>query len=329
LFNRFRKSEPKKLEQSLTRTRESVFGRIARLFGGRGEVGEALWESLEELLIQADVGVPTTIALVERLRQRAAKEKLGQAAVQQALQEELLRMLQVPSPQSPVPSPKAQVPGPRPQPATGERRPETGKLFVILVVGVNGTGKTTSIAKLARYHQQQGRKVLLAAADTFRAAAEEQLTVWGQRVGADVIAHQPGADPGAVVFDALQAAFARKADVLIIDTAGRLHTKYNLMEELKKIKRVVQKQVPDAPHQVLLVIDATTGQNALVQARQFTQAVEVTGIVLAKLDGTAKGGIAFAIVQELGIPIQFVGTGEKLDDWAEFDAGEFVSALFA
>jgi fused signal recognition particle receptor len=188
---------------------------------------------------------------------------------------------------------------------------------------------TTSNAKLARYHQQQGRQVLLAAADTFRAAAEEQLTVWGQRVGADVIAHQPGADPGAVVFDALQAAFARQTDVLIIDTAGRLHTKYNLMEELKKIKRVVQKQVPEAPHQVLLVIDATTGQNALVQARQFTQAVEVTGIVLAKLDGTAKGGIAFAIVQELGIPIQFVGTGEKLDDWAEFEAGEFVHALFA
>ena len=322
MFNRFRKSEPKKIEQSLTRTRESVFGRIARLFGGRGEVGEALWESLEELLIQADVGVPTTVALVERLRQRAAKEKLGQAAVQQALQEELRRMLQ-------VPSSKFQVPSLKPQPETGDRRPETGKLFVILVVGVNGTGKTTSIAKLARYHQQQGRKVLLAAADTFRAAAEEQLTVWGQRVGADVIAHQPGADPGAVVFDALQAAFARKADVLIIDTAGRLHTKYNLMEELKKIKRVVQKQVPEAPHQVLLVIDATTGQNALVQARQFTQAVEVTGIVLAKLDGTAKGGIAFAIVQELGIPIQFVGTGEKLEDWAEFDAGEFVTALFA
>ena len=329
MFNRFRKSEPKKIEQSLTRTRESVFGRIARLFGGRGEVGEALWESLEELLIQADVGVPTTIALVERLRQRAAKEKLGQDAVQQALQEELRSMMG-------VPSSKFQVPSSRLQPATGDvrsvtgdRRPETGKLFVILVVGVNGTGKTTSIAKLARYHQQQGRQVLLAAADTFRAAAEEQLTVWGQRVGADVIAHQPGADPGAVVFDALQAAFARQTDVLIIDTAGRLHTKYNLMEELKKIKRVVQKQVPDAPHQVLLVIDATTGQNALVQARQFTQAVEVTGIVLAKLDGTAKGGIAFAIVQELGIPIQFVGTGEKLDDWAEFDAGEFVNALFA
>jgi fused signal recognition particle receptor len=329
LFNRFRKSEPKKIEQSLTRTRESVFGRIARLFGGRGEVGEALWESLEELLIQADVGVPTTIALVERLRQRAVKEKLGQAAVQQVLQEELRRMLR-------VPSSRFQVPSLKPQPATGDvrsetgdRRPETGKLFVILVVGVNGTGKTTSIAKLARYHQQQGRQVLLAAADTFRAAAEEQLTVWGQRVGADVIAHQPGADPGAVVFDALQAAFARQADVLIIDTAGRLHTKYNLMEELKKIRRVVQKQVPEAPHQVLLVIDATTGQNALMQARQFTQAVEVTGIVLAKLDGTAKGGIAFAIVQELGIPIQFVGTGEKLDDWAEFDAGEFVHALFA
>jgi len=266
---------------------------------------------------------------VERLRQRAAKEKLGQAAVQQALQEELRGMLGVPSSKFQVPSSRGQVPSLKPQPATGDRRPETGKLFVILVVGVNGTGKTTSIAKLARYHQQQGRKVLLAAADTFRAAAEEQLTVWGQRVGADVIAHQPGADPGAVVFDALQAAFARKTDVLIIDTAGRLHTKYNLMEELKKIKRVVQKQVPEAPHQVLLVIDATTGQNALVQARQFTQAVEVTGIVLAKLDGTAKGGIAFAIVRELGIPIQFVGTGEKLDDWAEFDTGEFVGTLFA
>jgi len=329
LFKRFRKSEPKKIEQSLTRTRESVFGRIARLFGGRGEVGEALWESLEELLIQADVGVPTTIALVERLRQRAAKEKLGQAAVQQALQEELRRMLQVPSPKSQVPSPRTQPATGDVKSATGDLKPAASGLLIILVVGVNGTGKTTSIAKLARYHQQQGRQVLLAAADTFRAAAEEQLTVWGQRVGADVIAHQPGADPGAVVFDALQAAFARQADVLIIDTAGRLHTKYNLMEELKKIKRVVRKQMPDAPHQVLLVIDATTGQNALVQARQFTQAVEVTGIVLAKLDGTAKGGIAFAIVQELGIPIQFVGTGEKLDDWAEFEAGEFVSALFA
>ena len=329
MFNRFRKSEPKKIEQSLTRTRESVFGRIARLFGGRGEVGEALWESLEELLIQADVGVPTTIALVEHLRQRAAKEKLGQDAVQQALQEELRRMLQVPSPKSLVPSPKPQLATGDVRSATGDLKPAASGLLIILVVGVNGTGKTTSIAKLARYHQQQGRQVLLAAADTFRAAAEEQLTVWGQRVGADVIAHQPGADPGAVVFDALQAAFARQTDVLIIDTAGRLHTKYNLMEELKKIKRVVQKQVPDAPHQVLLVIDATTGQNALVQARQFTQAVEVTGIVLAKLDGTAKGGIAFAIVQELGIPIQFVGTGEKLDDWAEFEAGEFVHALFA
>jgi fused signal recognition particle receptor len=329
LFKRFRKSEPKKIEQSLTRTRESVFGRIARLFGGRGEVGEALWESLEELLIQADVGVPTTIALVERLRQRAAKEKLGQAAVQQALQEELRRMLQVPSPKSLVPSPKPQLATGDVKSATGDLKPAASGLLIILVVGVNGTGKTTSIAKLARYHQQQGRQVLLAAADTFRAAAEEQLTVWGQRVGADVIAHQPGADPGAVVFDALQAAFARQTDVLIIDTAGRLHTKYNLMEELKKIKRVVQKQLPEAPHQVLLVIDATTGQNALVQARRFTQAVEVTGIVLAKLDGTAKGGIAFAIVQELGIPIQFVGTGEKLDDWAEFDAGEFVTALFA
>jgi fused signal recognition particle receptor len=203
-------------------------------------------------------------------------------------------------------------------------------LQVILVVGVNGVGKTTSIAKLAAFYKERGRSVVIAAADTFRAAAGEQIAIWSARVGVPVIgASQAGGDPGAVVFDAVGAAKARRADILIVDTAGRLHTKFNLMEELKKIRRVAEKAVPGAPHQVLLVIDATTGQNGLNQARQFTATVPVTGIILTKLDGTAKGGIVFAICKELGIPIQYVGTGEHLDDFAEFDPEEFVTALLA
>ena len=200
---------------------------------------------------------------------------------------------------------------------------------MILVVGVNGSGKTTSIAKLARYHQDRRRKVLFGAADTFRAGAIDQLKIWGQRLGVDVVAHQPGGDPGAVVYDAIEAGRARETDVLIIDTAGRLHTKYNLMEELKKLRRVAAGRIPEAPQEVILVLDATTGQNALTQAKYFQEAVEVTGVFVAKLDGTAKGGIVFAIAKELGIPIQYVGTGERLEDLAEFDAGEFVEGLFA
>ena len=200
---------------------------------------------------------------------------------------------------------------------------------MILVVGVNGTGKTTSIAKLAHYYHEKGQKVVLAAADTFRAAAIEQLQIWGKRAGAEVIAHQSGADPAAVAFDAIQAATARGAGVLVVDTAGRLHTKHNLMEELKKVRRVINKQMPEAPHQVLLVIDATTGQNAVSQARVYTEAVTVSGIVLSKLDGTAKGGAAFSIAKELALPILFVGTGETMEDWAEFDPQEFVEGLFA
>lgn len=304
MFDRF-----KKVSHSLTRTRESAFGRILGLLTGRGSLDESFWESLEELLIAADVGVETTINLVERLRQQAKKEGWRTPeSVQNGLREALLAILTVP-----------------PGRAIATRPP----LEVILVVGVNGVGKTTSIAKLAHRYRQAGRKVILAAADTFRAAAEEQLTIWGQRVGVPVIAHQPGADPGAVVFDALQSAQAQKADTVIIDTAGRLHTKTNLMEELKKIRRVVTRVVPDGPHQVLLVVDANTGQNALVQARQFTSAVEVTGVILAKLDSTARGGMAFAISKELNIPIQYVGTGETLDDLAEFNPVEFVNALFA
>jgi len=299
----------KKIAQSLTRTREGFFGKIMGLLAGRGQINEELWERLEELLIQADVGVETTIQLVGHLRQRAAKERLKEAArVEEYLKQELISLLeeQKAPPLPALPS----VP------------------LVIMVVGVNGTGKTTSIAKLAYEYRRQGKKVLLAAADTFRAAAIEQLQIWGQRAGAEVIAHQSGADPGAVVFDAVQAAIARKADVLIVDTAGRLHTKHNLMEELKKVRRVIAKQIPEAPHQVLLVLDATTGQNALAQARVFTEAVTVNGIILAKLDGTAKGGAAFAIVKELGLPILYVGTGEGLEDLAPFNAREFVESLF-
>jgi len=298
----------KKLEDSLTRTRQSFFGRIGSLFG-TGEVTDALWDELEELLIRADVGVNTTLELVQQVRERVRRERVREAAgVLAILKEEMVRAF--PPTELPV-------------------LPAAPDLALLLVVGVNGVGKTTSIAKLGRFYQQQGRRVALAAGDTFRAAAIEQLQVWGQRIGAPVIAGQPGSDPGAVVFDAIAACRSRGQDLLIVDTAGRLHTKFNLMEELKKIRRVVQKQIPAGPHATLLVIDATTGQNALAQAEHFTKAVDVTGVVLAKLDGTAKGGMAFAIARELGLPIQFVGTGETLDDLAPFDAAAFVEALFA
>ncbi|MBI2861839.1 MAG: signal recognition particle-docking protein FtsY, partial [Chloroflexi bacterium] len=265
------------LETGLRRTREGFFGRLAALLG-RGSLDEAVWEELEELLIQADVGVPTTQVLLERLRQRASAGRLrDKAEVRQALGEELVALL--------------------PHRDGGPLRLPEDQLGVILVVGVNGTGKTTTIAKLAHYLTDRGGRPFLAAADTFRAAAIDQLQIWGERVRAPVIAGQPGADPAAVAYDAWQAAKSRGASALIIDTAGRLHTKYNLMEELRKIKRVIARQDPEAPHEVLLVLDATTGQNSLAQARQFSEAVEVTGVVLAKVDGTAKGGIVFAIAR--------------------------------
>jgi fused signal recognition particle receptor len=298
----------RKLKDSLTRTRQSFFGRVAGLFGAN-EVTEELWEELEELLIQADVGVNTTVELVETLRECAGRERVRDArAVERMLKEELITILNSRLPSS-INEPRL--------------------LTVILVVGANGSGKTTSIAKLAHYYQEEGRKVILGAADTFRAAAIDQLKIWGQRAGCDVIAHQPGADAGAVVYDAIRAARSRGADMLIVDTAGRLHTKYNLMQELKKVRGVAAKQVHSAPHETLLVLDATTGQNALAQARHFKDDVEVTGIFLAKLDGTAKGGVVFAIARELGLPIRFVGTGEGLEDMAEFDAQAFVEGLFS
>jgi fused signal recognition particle receptor len=277
-----------------------------QLFGAN-EITEETWEDLEALLIQADVGVETTIALVERLRERVNEERIVQSRrVQEALREELLALLPKDVPRNDL-SPRL--------------------LTVILIVGVNGSGKTTTIAKLTRYYRQEGKRVMLAAADTFRAAAIDQLQLWGERLGVDVIAHAPGADPGAVVYDALQAAQARGADILIVDTAGRLHTKYNLMQELKKIRNVMRKNVHRAPHETWLVLDATTGQNALMQARRFKEEVDVTGVTVAKLDSTAKGGILFSIARELELPIRFACTGEGVEDLAEFDAEAFVDGL--
>lgn len=294
------------IRKSLTRTRNTVFSRIARLLGA-SQVTTATWDKLEELLIQADVGVETTLYLVDRLRHRASEEAILRSdTLQTALQKELRALL------------------PDPPPLNLGDHP----LDVILVVGVNGSGKTTSIAKLAYHYQRQGRRVLLAAADTFRAAAMDQLGVWAGRAGVNIITGPVGGDPGAIIFDALQAAQARGMDLVIADTAGRLHTQYNLMAELRKVRNVAGKNVVGAPHETLLVLDATTGQNALSQARHFQEAVDVTGVVLAKLDSTARGGMVFAIARDLGLPVRFVGTGEKIEDMTAFDADTFVEGLF-
>ena len=302
-------------EEALERTRRSWFGHIAGLFD-RGGVDEQLWEELEELLIAADVGVATTQRILDQVRERVEKERLNDSAqVRAALKETLVQLLTAPQGKGRLWAADGAAGAP-PKPA------------VILVLGVNGTGKTTTIAKLAYAYQSEGGKAVIAAGDTFRAAAIEQLKEWGKRVGADVIGHKQGADPGAVVFDAVEAAESRGADAVIIDTAGRLHTKFNLMEELRKIRRVIERKEPSAPHEVLLVLDATIGQNALIQAKAFTEAVEVTSICLTKLDGTSKGGIVFAICDQLGIPVRLVGTGERPEDLAPFSPEAFVDALF-
>ena len=300
----------KSIKDSLTRTRNAVFSRVAGLFGA-SEVTSETWDELEEILIQADVGVETTVYLVDTLRQRARDEAILQAnELQDALQEEMRRLL------------------PDPPPLNLSDRTDSRERDIVLIVGVNGSGKTTSIAKLAHRWKRDGRTVLLAAADTYRAAAVEQLDIWAKRAGVDIVKGPEGGDPGAVVFDALQAARSRGKDMVIVDTAGRLHTQYNLMAELEKVHKVAAKNVDGAPHETLLVLDATTGQNALSQAKHFQEAVRVTGVVLAKLDSTAKGGMVFAISRELGLPVRFVGTGERLEDLAPFDADAFVEGLF-
>lgn len=268
-----------------------------------------MWDELEEALLLADVGPGTSMWLMDRLRERADEEGMRTTQqVQRALQEEMTGLLGKASPL---------------------RFAKQSPLTVILVIGVNGSGKTTSIGKMARRLTDEGHKVILAAADTFRAAAIDQLKVWGERVGVPVISQGPGSDPGAVVYDAIQAATTRGSDLLIVDTAGRLHTKYNLMEELKKINKVITKLLPEGPQELLMVIDATTGQNALLQARKFAEDIGLTGVIITKLDSTAKGGFAFAVADDLGVPIKFVGTGEKIEDLAPFDPQSFVAALFA
>ena len=307
-FFRLRRRE-KKTEESLKRTKQGFFRRIVGVFN-TPKIDEEFWETLEEVLISADVGVKTSTRISETLRERVKSERLGNPEdIRAALREEMAAILSK---------------------AAGDREflsSVNGGPGVVLVVGVNGGGKTTSIGKMAYAYCSEGQSVVLAAADTFRAAAIEQLEVWGERSGAHVVAHQQGADPGAVAFDALSSARNRKADLVLVDTAGRLHTKYNLMQELQKIKRVVSRFDPSAPHEVVLVLDAVIGQNAVAQAREFIEAAGVTAIFLAKLDGSAKGGVVLSICDELGIPIRFIGTGEGPDDMAPFDAEEFVSAL--
>lgn len=305
----------KKAAEVLKPSKDTWFGKVVGLFD-RSTLDEALWEELEELLIAADVGVNTTTKLIDQVRERV--KKAGTSDLQQIrdiLKEEMINLLTI----NGKDMGGIQVR----EVATG------GSPWVILVMGVNGSGKTTSIAKLANSYKGDGKEVLLAAADTFRAAAIDQLQWWGKQTKAEVIAHQPGADPGAVVFDALQAARNRGVKVVIIDTAGRLHTKFNLMEELKKVKRVAQRIDPSAPHETLLVLDATTGQNGLTQAINFTEAMGVSGIILTKLDSTARGGIVLAISDQLNIPIKYIGTGEKQDDLALFDPRAFVEALMS
>jgi fused signal recognition particle receptor len=301
----------KKTELGVKRSREAWFGKIANIFD-RSSLGDEVWRDLEELLVSTDVGVETTDKLLDRVKQRVKADKVTDVSrARDILKDEMVSLLAVRQRAN----------------SSASQNPESP--LIVLVVGVNGSGKTTSIAKLAYGFTSQGKRVILAAADTFRAAAIEQLKHWGEKASAEVIAHQPGGDPGAVAYDAVQAGYNRHAHAVIIDTAGRLHTKFNLMEELKKIKRVVAKHNASAPHQVLLVMDATTGQNGLTQAKHFTEAVDVTDIFLAKLDGTARGGIVFAICHELNIPISYIGTGEQLQDMAPFDAKVFVDAIFS
>jgi len=294
------------LREGLKRTRQSFFGRIAQVIGAT-EIDDDTWDEVEALLLQADVGVNTTMQLIETMRARVRREGLTrQEQLIAALKDELRKLLMEPKPLN----------------LSGR------ELSVVLVAGVNGSGKTTSIGKMAHRMRLNNRKVILAAGDTFRAAAIDQLKLWGERAGVPVIAGQPGSDPGAVVYDAVSAARARGAEVLIVDTAGRLHSNFNLMAELVKVRDVLRKVVPDAPHETLLVLDGTTGQNALTQAKKFQEAIDVTGVIVTKLDSTAKGGMLFAIQRELGLPVHYIGIGESIHDLVFFNPAAFVDSLF-
>ncbi|MDF2986380.1 MAG: ftsY [Eubacterium sp.] len=298
-----------KLKEGLMKTRKSITEKIDQVLVSFGKVDEELFDELEEILITSDLGIDTTMKVIENLKAKVRERKIvDPMKVKDLLKEELQEILAMGG--------------------GNELKLET-KPAVIIVIGVNGVGKTTSIGKIANLYKQQGKKVLLAAGDTFRAAAIDQLEIWADRVGVEIIAQKEGSDPAAVIYDAVQAAKSRKADLLICDTAGRLHTKKNLMEELKKVSRVLDRELPGADRETLLVLDATTGQNAISQAKTFSETADITGIVLTKLDGTAKGGIVVAIKSELDIPVKLIGVGEQIDDLQKFDADEFVEALFS
>ena len=308
----FGKKEQESLDHGLEKTKQGFFERISKVIVGKTSVDDDVLDQLEEALIGADVGVDTTLAIIERIQERVKKDKyVSTSELNQILYDEIANLL-IDTPQD----------------LAGFQVPIAKKPFITLVVGVNGVGKTTTIGKLAHHFKAAGNEVLLGAADTFRAAAVDQLTIWSERVGVPIVKQNMGADPSSVAFDTVQSALARKSDIVFIDTAGRLHNKAHLMDELNKIKRVIQKQIPDAPHEVLLVLDGSTGQNALEQAKQFMAVTNVTALAITKLDGTAKGGVLLAIAHQCKIPVKYIGVGEQLDDLILFDKVAFVQTLF-
>ena len=314
LFDKlFGKKEKQSLDEGLEKTRENIFSRITKAVAGKSTVDEEVLDNLEDALVSADVGIDTTVKIIEQIEKRVAKDKyLNTSELNKILQEEIETMLV----------------DAREESYRDFNTPQGTKPYVILVVGVNGVGKTTTIGKLAHNFKTAGKSVLLGAADTFRAAAVDQLSIWSERAGVPIVKKDMGSDPASVAFDTVNSALARGSDVVIIDTAGRLHNKAHLMDELSKIRRVIQKVIPDAPHEVLLVLDGSTGQNALEQARHFTAATDVTALAITKLDGTAKGGVVLAIASQFSIPVKFVGVGEKMEDLLVFNKHEFVDSLF-
>lgn len=316
LFKRNKEQEEQKvaLDEGLKKTKEGFFSKITKAIAGKDKVDEELLDELEDALVSADVGIDTTIEIIKRIEERVAKEKyIGTAALNEVLQEGIMSVL---------------TDAPTNEFETFDL-PADKKPYVLLVVGVNGVGKTTTIGKLAHNFKKAGKSVVLGAADTFRAAAVDQLTIWSERVGVPIVKKEMGSDPSSVAFDAVQSAIARDADIVIIDTAGRLHNKAHLMEELSKIRRVITKKMPDAPHEVLLVLDGSTGQNALEQAKHFTAATDITALAITKLDGTAKGGVVLAIAHQFKIPVKYIGVGERIEDLQIFKKEEFVDSLFS
>jgi len=313
VFNIFSKDKKEKLDEGLSKTKESLFGKLSRAVVGKSKVDDSVLDDLEEILITSDVGVNTTLKIIERIEERVARDKyVNTSELNQILRDEIAELLEE---NNTTDLAQLQI-------------PDQTQPYVIMVVGVNGVGKTTTIGKLAHQFKQMGKSVVLGAADTFRAAAVDQLIIWSERVGVPIVSQGMNADPASVAFDTLQSAVSKNADVVLIDTAGRLHNKVNLMNELGKIKKVMQKVIPDAPHEILLVLDGSTGQNAFEQAKQFTAATEVNALALTKLDGTAKGGVVIGISDQFKIPVKYIGVGEGMEDLQVFNRKEFVDSLF-